>query len=129
MLDRRDRFMRERFPGLDAKARAALVPVTSGMGPEELTRAVESYLAEGTVPDSRYVPGSCPRDPHWGYWVEWLFEPRGLAMEIENRGFDARPVPHYGGANNNFFLAVNRVLRTLPSFRFAKAFRIVATKH
>lgn len=128
MLERRDRFMRERFPRLDERARAALVPVTSGMGPDELTRAIEAWLASGELPDARYRPGTCPRDPHWGYWVEWLFDPRGLAMELVNRGFVARAVPHYGGADNDLFLLANRLLRRVPSFRFARAFRIVATK-
>lgn len=128
-FERRDRFMRERFPQLDAAARAALVPVTSGMGAGELTAAIQAYLADGTMPDAPYVSGTCPRDPHWGYWVEWLFDPRGLAMELVNRGFDARAVPHYGGARNDVVLFVNRLLRAVPSFRFAKAFRIVATRH
>jgi 2-polyprenyl-3-methyl-5-hydroxy-6-metoxy-1,4-benzoquinol methylase len=127
-LERRDRFLRERFPSLSDADRARLVPVTSGMGPDVLTRAIEKFLADGTMPDSRYVRGTCPIDPHWGYWVEWMFDPRGLAMELTNRGFHARAVPHYGGANNDLFRFANRVLRTIPSFRFARAFRIVAER-
>jgi 2-polyprenyl-3-methyl-5-hydroxy-6-metoxy-1,4-benzoquinol methylase len=128
-VERRVRFIRERYPQIDEATRAALADATSITGPAELAAAVEAFLADGTMPDARYVRGTCPRDPHWGYWVEWLFDPRGLAMEIVNRGFDARAVPHYGGANNDAFLLVNRILRTIPSFRFARAFRIVATKH
>lgn len=127
-VERRIRFIRERYPQIDEATRAALAEVTAITGPAELAAAVDAFLAGGTMPDARYVRGTCPRDPHWGYWVEWLFDPRGLAMELVNRGFDAQAIPHYGGANNDLFLAVNRVLRRIPSFRFARAFRIVATR-
>ena len=66
---------------------------------------------------------------HIRFRVEWLFDPRGLAMELVNRGFSARAIPHYGGASNDLLLTANRVLRWLPSFRFARAFRIVAQRN
>jgi 2-polyprenyl-3-methyl-5-hydroxy-6-metoxy-1,4-benzoquinol methylase len=128
-VERRIRFIRERYPQIDEATRSKLADVTSITGPTELAATIDRFLADGTMPNSPYVRGTCPRDPHWGYWVEWLFDPRGLAMEIVNRGFDAKPIPHYGGADNDMFLAVNRVLRTIPSFHFARAFRIVATRH
>ena len=129
MLERRERFVGERAPQIDAATRTRIAAGTSGTGPAEMEAAIQRYLADGTIPDSQYVPGTCPREPYWGYWIEWMFDPRGLAMELVNRGFDAKPVPHYGGANNDVFLAVNRVLRTIPSFRFARAYRVVATRH
>ena len=129
MVDRRERFLRERYPQLDAERVQALARVTSGTGPDELAHAVDRHLAGGPMPDRPYVRGTCPRDPHWGYWVEWLFDPRGLAMELTNRGFTARAVAHYGGANNDLFLLANRALRALPGFRFARAFRVVAQRN
>lgn len=127
-VERRVRFIRERWPQIDEATRAALADLTAVTGPDELTEAVERYLRDGVMPDARYVRGTCPRDPHWGYWVEWQFDPRGLAMEMVNRGFHAKAIPHYGGAANDLVLLANRILRVLPSFRFARAFRIVATR-
>jgi SAM-dependent methyltransferase len=129
MIDRRERFLRERYPQLDAARVQALARVTSGTGPDELARAIDLHLAGGPAPNRPYVRGTCPRDPHWGYWVEWLFDPRGLVMELTNRGFSARAWAHYGGADNDLFLAANRLLRRLPGFRFAKAFRVVAQRN
>ncbi len=128
MLERRVRFIGERYPAIDAATRDRLAAATSGAGPDELAGAIETWLRDGAMPDSPYVEGTCPREPYWGYWVEWLFDPRGLAMEMVNRGFDAKAIPHYGGAANDLVLAANRVLRVVPSFRFARAFRIVAKR-
>jgi len=35
-------------------------------------------------------------------------------------------LPHYGGARHDLLLAADRAPRPLPSFRSARAFRIVA---
>jgi hypothetical protein len=60
--------------------------------------------------------------------AERLFDPLELAHRIERRGFAVRPLPHYGGARNDLLLAANHLLRRLPTFRLARAFRIVAIK-
>jgi SAM-dependent methyltransferase len=128
MLSRRERIIAERFPQLDADRAKTLAMNTSGMSKDELVAAVSAHLAGGPAPASPYRFGTPPRDPDHGYLLEALFDPPALARDIAKRGFDARAVPHYGGANNDVFLAANRVLRTIPSFRYARAFRIVARR-
>ena len=128
MSERRVRFLRENFPGMDEARANALAEITSGLAGDELREAGRRALAGERIRESRWRPGTCPRDPHWGYWVEWLFDPRGLAMELENRGFDARPVPHYAGAGNDLLLMANSVLRAVLGFRYARTFRLVAKR-
>jgi hypothetical protein len=72
----------------------AIAEITSGLAGDEIRDVVRRVLAGERVSESRWRPGTCPRDPHRGYWIEWLFDPRGLAMELENRGFDATPLAH-----------------------------------
>ena len=128
MVERRERLLRERFPRLEEAKVHALARATSGWDAARIERAVAEHLAGGPAPNAPYRRGTCPRDPNWGYWLERLFDPRGLACELANRGFEARAIPHYGGARNDVVLAVNRVLQALPSFRYARGFRIVARK-
>jgi ubiquinone/menaquinone biosynthesis C-methylase UbiE len=128
MHERRVRFFRENFPGIDDARANALAEITSGQAGDELRELGRRALAGEKIPESRWRAGTCPRDPHWGYWVEWLFDPRGLAMELECRGFDARALAHFAGGGNDLLLLANKVLRALLGFRHARAFRIVATR-
>jgi SAM-dependent methyltransferase len=128
MTERRERLLRERFPRLDEPRVRALALATSGWDAARIERAVARHLAGGPAPDSHYRRGTCPRDPVWGYWLERLFDPRGLACELANRGFQVRAVPHYGGARNDLVFLANRLLALLPGFRFARGFRIIARK-
>jgi len=128
MQSRRRRIVAEHFPQLPAERVATLAENTSGMAKDEVVAAVTAHLAGGPAPSSPYRAGTPPRDPDHGYLLEALFDPPQLARDIARRGFDAHAVPHYGGANNDLFLAMNRVLRAVPSFRYARAFRIVARR-
>jgi len=105
-----------------------LAQVTSGMDRAEITRAVGAHLAGGPAPASPYRHGQCPRDPEWGYVMEQLFDGRELAARLARRGFDARALPHFGGAANDWVYAANLVLRALPTHRWARAYRVVARR-
>ena len=128
MVDRRKRIIREQFPQISEEQAGNLAEATSGMVKAEIQSAVASHLSGGRAPDSYYKRGTCTREPEWGHWIEWLFDPRELGRDIARRGFDVRLVPHYGGARNDMILAANTILRQFPSFRFARAFRIAAQK-
>ncbi len=71
---------------------------------------------------------TCIREPFWGSWIEQLFDPPHLAQALVQRGFEACALPHYGGARNDLLRAADVVLRMVPSFRYARAFRIVARR-
>lgn len=128
MVSRRERVIRSRFPVLAPQLVSALAEHTSGMDRGQILDAVGAHLAGGAPPDRRYRRGQCPREPEWGYWLEQLFDPRDLARRLARRGFQARALPHFGGAANDALDAVNRVLRLLPTFRWARGYRVVARK-
>ncbi len=128
MVSRRERVLRQSFPQLDAGRVAALARVTSGMDRAQIVAAVTSHLAGGPAPTQAYVPGTCPREPEWGYVLEQLFDGRDLAARLERLGFDARALPHFGGAVNDVVHAANLVLRRLPTHRWARAYRVVARR-
>ena len=109
-------------------ASVALAKATSGFDVGQIVTAVRAHLDGGPAPDSPYRRGDCPREPVWGYWLERLFDPRDLCRMLEARGFRAHALPHYGGAKNDLVLAINVALRQVPSFRFARAYRVVARR-
>jgi len=128
MILRRQRVLREEFPHLDAERIVALSEVTSGMDRAGIVSAVGAHLAGGPAPDRRYRRGECPREPEWGYVLEQLFDGRDLAARLAKRGFRATSLPHFGGAANELVHTANRVLRRLPTHRWARAYRVVAQK-
>ncbi|MCE9627602.1 MAG: class I SAM-dependent methyltransferase [Candidatus Eisenbacteria bacterium] len=128
MVSRRERVIRERFPALAPEVVSALAERTSGMDRAQIHEVVGAHLAGGPAPDSRYHRGQCPREPEWGYYLEQLFDPRDLAARLEKRGFEARALPHFGGAANDLVNTVNSVLRAFPTFRWARAYRVAARK-
>lgn len=128
MVERRARIIRDRFPGLDADRVRALAELTSGLDRAAIEAVVAPHLAGGPPPEFRYQRGQCPREPFWGYWVERLFDPSALARSLKARGFAVRAWPHYGGARNDLVLVANQLLRRVPTFRFARAFRIAARR-
>jgi SAM-dependent methyltransferase len=128
MVRRRERVLRQAFPALEERRVAALALVTSGMDRAEIVESVSAHLAGGPAPARAYRPGTCPRDPEWGYVMEQLFDGRDLAARLSRRGFAARALPHFGGASNDLVHAVNLVLRQLPTHRWARAYRVVAQR-
>jgi SAM-dependent methyltransferase len=128
MVSRRERIVRERFPQLPPARVAELARLTSGMDRAAIERAVSAHLAGGPPPANAYARGRCPREPEWGYLLEQLFDGRDLAARLEQRGFEARALPHFGGAANDWLHAANVVLRALPTHRWARAYRVVARK-
>lgn len=128
MISRRERVIRAAFPSLAPERVTGLAAATSGMDRETIVAAVSAHLAGGPAPDSHYHRGQCPREPEWGYYLEQLFDPRDLARRLERRGFAARAIPHFGGAANDLLLAANHVLRRLPTYRWARAYRVAARK-
>jgi len=128
MVQRRERVLRERFPELPATRVTELARLTSGMDRAQIEAAVTTHLRGGPAPASPYARGQCPRDPEWGYVLEQLFDGRDLAGRLERRGFVARALPHFGGAANDWVHAANLLLRTLPTHRWARAYRVVGRR-
>jgi SAM-dependent methyltransferase len=129
MVLRRQRVLRGAFPQLGEARVATLAAATSGYDAERIVREVGAYLREAApAPASPYRRGDCPREPVWGYWLERLFDPRELCQMLERRGFRAYALPHYGGAKNDLVHLMNVALRQVPSFRFARAYRVVARR-
>lgn len=128
MRMRRERVVHQNFPELSAVRVGEMARLTSGMDRAQIVDAVGAHLRGGAPPASPYARGQLPRDPEWGYVMERHFDGRDLAARIERRGFTARAIPHFGGAANDFLLAANAVLRAFPTHRWARAFRVIATK-
>lgn len=129
MVSRRQRVLRAAFPHLAQAQVVELAAVTSGYDAARIVREVGAYLGNaGPAPASPYRRGDCPREPVWGYWLERLFDPRELCSMLERRGFRAYALPHYGGAKNDLVHLANVALRQVPSFRFARAYRVVARR-
>jgi SAM-dependent methyltransferase len=128
MRMRRERVLHQNFPELTAARVDELARVTSGMDRAQIVEVVGAHLRGGPAPATPYARGMCPRDPEWGYVMERQFDARELAARLERRGFTAKAIPHFGGAANDFLLAANVVLRAFPTHRWARAFRVVATK-
>jgi|KBSSwiStaDraftv2_1062776.scaffolds.fasta_scaffold219467_2 SAM-dependent methyltransferase len=128
MVKRRERIVRERFPELPPGRAGELARLTSGMDRTQIIEAVAAHLRGGPAPASRYARGQCPREPEWGYVLEQLFDGRELAARLSRRGFEARALPHFGGAANDWVHAANVVLRALPTHRWARAYRVVGRK-
>ncbi len=126
--DRRERIIRERFPALAPERARELALATSGMARARIEQVVAAHLAGGTAPASPYHPGTLPVEPVHGEVMERLFDPRALARDLERRGFEARAIPHYGGARGGLVALANEALRRLPTFRFARGFRVVARR-
>ena len=128
MVSRRTRVIRAAFPALASDVVSTLAERTSGMDRAAIVEAVSAHLAGGPMPDAPYRRGQCPREPEWGYYLEQLFDPRDLAHRLERRGFKARALPHFGGASNDLVNTVNGVLRRFPTYRWARAYRVVAER-
>lgn len=128
MHARRSRVVRKHFPALNEAEVDAYASATSGFDEAAILAAVREHRSGGSMPQAHYRRGDCPREPFWGYWLERLFDPRDLVRDLERRGFRAHALPHFGGARNDLVLAANHVLRAFPTFRFARAFRVVGRK-
>ena len=128
LVDRRARIIREEFPSMAEGTARELARATSGLDRAQIREAIRSHLNGGPAPASFYRRGTLARDPEWGEVVERLFSPRQFARDIERFGFRARALPHYGGARNDMLLLANEVLRRVPSFRYARGFRLVAER-
>ncbi len=126
--ERRERLLAGRFPDLPPERVAALARATSGFVHPCLEEAVAAHLAGGPAPASPYHRGTLPVEPLHGEVMERLIDPRELAVALERRGFEARAIPHYGGARGGMVALANEVLCRLPTFRFARGFRLVARR-
>jgi SAM-dependent methyltransferase len=128
LTERRARIIRGLYPDLTPVQVERYAKGTAGLDQSQIRDAIEAHRNGGPEPTLYYQRGQLPRDPDWGYVVERLFDPPELKRSIEQRGFEAQTFAHFGGARNDLILAANLVLRRLPVFRFAKAFRIVAVR-
>ncbi len=130
-VPKRERIAKAADPMLAAEVAHELALRTAGMVRAEIEEAVQAHAEHGTLPDSRYRPGTVTVHPEHEMVMERLFDPFQLGREISERGFDVRVRGHWGGAGESRPVrAVNGVLRsvsrlTMPS---ARGFRIRATK-
>ncbi len=128
LVERRERIIRSGFPALEPARARELARATSGLARAEIERVVAAHLAGGPAPASYYRHGMLPVEPVHGEATERLLDPRALSSDLAHRGFHARAVPHYGGARGGVVALVNLVLRQVPTFRFARGFRVVARR-
>ena len=130
-VTKRERIVTEADPSLQPVAAHDLALRTAGMVREQIVAAVRAHAEDGTLPDSRYRPGTVSVHPEQAMVMERLFNPFGLAREIAEHGFSTRVVGHWAGASGSRPLrTANGLLRTLSRITMptARAFRIVAVK-
>jgi SAM-dependent methyltransferase len=127
--ERREGILRRRFPGLPPERLTELARATSGLSSPALEDAVAAHLAGGPAPASYFRRDRVPVAPETGTVMERLFDPPALAADIARRGFEARAIPHYGGARGGLVEMANAVLSRVPDFHLARGFRIVARRH
>lgn len=130
-VPKRERIVAETDPTLNPDVVHELALRTSGMVRLQIEEAVRTYVERGTLPDSRYRPGTLTVHPDQEMVMERFFNPFALAREIAGHGFDVRVRGHWGGANGSRLVRIaNGVLAsasriTMPT---ARGFRIAAYK-
>jgi len=120
------------FPRLGGEEVALLAEHTSGLWGAELREAVEGYERTGQLPSHVYREGTCPVDPIQGYYIERLVDPYQLKKRLDDLGFKTQVLAYLGGARGGLVELANDLLTWRPftpvALRFARAFRILATK-
>ena len=120
------------FPGLFPQEVTLLAEHTSGLWGAGLREVVEAYVRTGQVPEHVYREGSCPVDPVQGYYIERLVDPYQLKKRLDDLGFRTQVLAYLGGARGGLVELANDLLTWRPftpvALRFARAFRILATK-
>jgi hypothetical protein len=104
---------------------------TAGLVSTEIVAAARVCAEQGTLPESRYRPGTLTVHPDQEMVMERLFNPFALARELTERGFDVRLRGYWGGAGGSRLLRfADAVLRSASTITMpmARAFRIVAYK-
>jgi SAM-dependent methyltransferase len=128
---KRERIVAETDPSLAPEVVHDLALRTSGMVRHQIEEAVHAYADRGTLPDSRWRPGTLTVHPEEEMVMERLFNPFELGREVAARGFDVSVYGHWGGAGGaRVVRVVNGILRwasrvTMPA---ARGFRIRAVK-
>jgi len=103
---------------------------TSGMVSAEVVDAAHRFRESGVAPSRPYRQGTLIVHPEQEMVIERLFDPYELGDEIAAHGFDVRVRGHWAGASGRGRRVVNDALASLgrATMRFARGFRIVATK-
>ena len=131
-MEQRAAIIAEGFPRLDSDKVATLAKHTSGLWGTGLLGAVTNYVDAGELPGYLYRRGMCPIDPVQGYYIEYLMDPYELAGQLRSAGFKITLRAYLGGARGGPVALVNDLLTWRPltpfAMRFARAFRILATK-
>jgi SAM-dependent methyltransferase len=131
VLKRRE-IIAQAFPDLSEEELDLLSQGTSGLWKPEILAAVRHYVETGTRPRHTYRWGTCPLDPTIGHYGEFLFQPLSLRRHIEDFGFRAQAVSHFGGSRGGMVQKVSQVLSWQPltplSIHVARAFTIVARR-
>jgi SAM-dependent methyltransferase len=130
LVEHRRRVVLEEAPSLSDDEVWRLAFNTSGMVRSEIVEAVRRYLESGVEPDCPYRPGTLIVHPTQEIVIERLFDPYELGAEIAAHGFDVRVRGHWAGATGRGPRIANDVLAAMGrvTMRFARGFRIVATK-
>jgi SAM-dependent methyltransferase len=131
-VQRRREIIAQAFPDLSEEELEVLSEGTSGLWKPEILAAVRHYAVTGERPHHVYRWGTCPLDPSIGHYGEFLFQPVALHRRIEDVGFRARVVSHFGGSRGGVVQKLNRVLSWQPltplSIHVARAFTITARR-
>ena len=121
-------------PDLEADELDRLATRTRGLRQDDIERATEAYLADGTLPPVLDHPtNTC--DPYTGNWQEHLMDPDDLVEVLRGEGFDAGWLSGYfSGRNPNPLKrtaarAVNAGLRVAnkPGIRIAPYYMVHGT--
>ena len=130
-VPKRERIIAAAQPTLDPDVVHELALRTGGLVKPEIVAAAHVYAEHGTLPKSRYRPGTLTVHPDQEIVMERLFNPFALARELTERGFDVRLRGYWGGAGGSRIVRfADAVLRSASTITMpiARAFRIVAYK-
>jgi len=130
LVDHRRRIALGAEPGLADEDAWMIALNTSGMVSAEVVDAAHRFRESGVAPSRPYRQGTLIVHPEQEMVIERLFDPYELGDEIAAHGFDVRVRGHWAGASGRGRRVVNDALASLgrATMRFARGFRIVATK-
>jgi ubiquinone/menaquinone biosynthesis C-methylase UbiE len=129
--DMRREIIAARFPQIKTEVLERLVDNTFAMGSEEIIKAAERFLKDGTLPNRRFKRGAPAFNPVMNDYIERVFDPLQLAKQMNRIGFKVKTFAHFGGAGKKDIVGLtNAFLRFFSPLTIyvARVYKIVATK-
>ncbi len=129
--DMRREIIVDRFPHLKEEEVENLVDNTFAMGSEDVSKAAERFLKDGTLPQSRFKKGVPAFNPVMNDYIERVFDPTELATQLRTIGFKTKVNAHFGGAGRKDLVGLtNSFLRLFSPLTIyaARVYKIVAVK-